>query len=238
MCYLLSFANGGYLGPTVIRANRWTPTKSEVALYGAYRVTPIELLGDTWLSFESDLCDFLACFPAFVQMIQTDVGKKLYELALTWYFQAIQPSSAQLRGKPWQVAIVALAALIERMTYEFANEIDGKAKGKPELRLKYILERLGISKSLYQDQDVVELFYEMRNNATHPRQTKTYSSDDIQFVFQYATLWVEELLLWRLGYKGKYRNRLRTEGNYVFDVPRYDLSCTTNLLSQQVPETD
>lgn len=226
LCDYLSFANGGYIGPVVVKAKEWTEPRSEAALYGAYLTTPIELLGDTWLTLQCNLCDYLVCFPAFEQMMQSAQWKELYELILIWYFQAIQPSFAQLRGKHWQVSIVALATLLERLTYEIGFELLGqKIKGKPQEKLKFILRTIGITKSIRinDDEEIVDLLYELRNDAIHPRQSKVHSAEEINLGFDYATLWVEEIMLWRLGYKGKYRMRFRRQGNYTFDAPRYDI---------------
>ena len=224
LCDLLSFANGGYLGPIVV-VGRNRSLQKEVSVYSAYMTTPIELLSPTWLALQCDLCDYLSCFGSFHHMLQSERWKNLYVLVLIWYFQAIQPYTAQVRGKPWQIAIVALAALIERLTYEIVDELTGeKRTGGPEIRLKRVLGIIGILPSRFDDEYMVDRFFKVRNNALHPVQNKSYPDEELELAFDYGVLWVEEIMLWRMGYKGKYRNRLRREGHFVFDAPRYDIT--------------
>jgi len=226
LCQLLSFANGGYLGPVVIEARALKEEPIESMIYSAYRVTPIELLGTTWLTLQSNFCDYISCFQEFQRMLTTEPWNNLWELILIWYFQAIQPSFAQLRGKPWPIVANALAALLERLTFEILKELDGKnPRGGPEARAKMTLTRLGITESKfhYDDEAFVDIFFKVRNDATHPRELGGYTDEQMFLSIQYAIQWIEEIILWRLGYSGAYRNRLR-EGVFAFEEPRYILA--------------
>jgi hypothetical protein len=69
----------------------------------------------------------------------------------------------------------------------------------------------------------VENFVDIRNNSTHAK-TKLIPLTEIQQweVVLRAVQWVDEALLWRLGYEGQYRERnLRSDQGIQ---RRYDLS--------------
>jgi hypothetical protein len=69
--------------------------------------------------------------------------------------------------------------------------------------------------------DAVWWFTQMRNDATHPRSSRVWTTEEISVTFWSAAQWVEEILLWRLGYQGKYRNRAGDQLTCI--PPRYNL---------------
>ncbi|MBD2371371.1 hypothetical protein H6G55_30395 [Leptolyngbya sp. FACHB-161] len=64
---------------------------------------------------------------------------------------------------------------------------------------------------------------DIRNNSTHA-ETKPIPLSDVQQweVILRAVQWVDEVILWRLGYRGQYRERNLTLSRGI--RPRYDLS--------------
>jgi hypothetical protein len=221
LCWMLSFANGGYLGPLLVKAESFPPTPDELVVVSAYSTTPLELLGLSWASVESDLEKYTKCFPVFERMISGEPWKSMYELALIWYFQAIQPGSGQALGKPWPVVANALGAVLERLSVTILTDEYGERTGKD--RIGKLLEKIGVLDA-HDDRKYVPIFSEVRNDATHSRKTGKYSDDELHLSLQYAKLWVEEVLLWRLGYDGGYRRRIPGSNRYSFENPRYDLS--------------
>lgn len=189
---------------------------------GAYRTTPIELLGPTWVTAETDLEKFISCLPDFERMIQNEPWNTVYELVLIWYLQVIQPNSAQEYAKPWPVVANVLGAALERLSVAIlADELGGRTGGGVD-RIKNLLRKLGVINA-NDDERYADIFQSVRNDATHPRKTGTYTDEDLFTSLQYATLWVEESLLWRLGYDGKYRRRIPGSTRFAFEKPRYDL---------------
>ena len=103
----------------------------------------------------------------------------------------------------------------------------GKGPGQEDIsvtgkRLRLLLERIGITKSRgYDDIDDVPLFLEVRNDAVHPR-TGSITVEQRWKLINQAIQWIDEVLLWRIGYRGKYLDRIQQRGNST--TPRYDLT--------------
>lgn len=222
---LLSFANGGYLGPLYVEGIQRNGEDLEFsANILSYRTTPLEQLGATWLTIESNLETYLKCYSVFDRMSKATPWIESFNLVLAWYFQAIQPQSAQIRGKPWPIIANAVGAALERLGVTIlVKELNIRGLRNSTQRTKCLLERIGISESKgYNDTNDVQTFVGIRNDATHPISTNSLSDYQIDKVLNRAIQWVEEILLWRLGYSGKYRDR--TKNHYAFIEPRYDLS--------------
>ena len=222
---LLSFANGGYLGPLYVEGSQRDGKKFKFsANILAHLTTPLEQIGTTWLTRESDLKAYIQCYPAFDQMIRVPPWNESFDLILAWYFQAIQPQNTQSRGKPWPIVANAVGAALERLCAAILvkeRNIRG-LKGARE-KTEHLLKLIGITKRRgYDDIDYVDDFWKTRNDATHPRQNASLTNNERNEVVWRAIQWVEEALLWRLGYNGKYRDRLN-QSNVPIE-PRYDLS--------------
>ncbi|WP_353929409.1 hypothetical protein WJM97_13920 [Okeanomitos corallinicola TIOX110] len=103
--------------------------------------------------------------------------------------------------------------------YGFNLENEWKEDGLARYRLRLLLKRIGINN----EEDNIKNFVRIRNNATHAK------NDDLNLdimkqheVVWTATQWVDEIILWRLGYNGQYKQRsLKTDKPIN---PRYDLS--------------
>ncbi len=225
LAFLLSFANGGYLGPLYVEALRRNGDEFEhSARVLAYRTTPLEQIGTTWLTTDSDLEAYIECYPAFDRMGGVTPWKESFDLILKWYFQAIQPQDAQSRGKPWPIVANAVGAALERLAVAIlVKELGIRGLGTPTERTRCLLKQIGISKGRgYNDIDFVQTFIGIRNDATHPTPNISVTDDRRNRVLNLAIQWVEETLLWRLGYNGEYRDRSRE--HYAVTGPRYDLS--------------
>jgi hypothetical protein len=103
----------------------------------------------------------------------------------------------------------------------------GRNPGQEEIsvtgkRLRLLLERIGLTKSRgYNDIDDVPSFLEVRNDAVHPRVGSMTIEQRWKLINQ-AIQWIDEVLLWRIGYRGKYLDRIQQRGNST--TPRYDLT--------------
>lgn len=232
--YLLSFANGGYIAPIVVNANQLDFEKEYPIVYSNFLVDPIEHVAGTWLDKQSDISDLLKCFPSFQKMLRADQWKENYSVVLMWYFQAIQPSGIQLGGKPWPVTANAVGAALEKLASIILLDERKTVKAKDfknmhlEDKIRKLLEAIGITivgpkyeiKDLkYGGLDAVSWFVKMRNDATHPKSTYKWKPYEMDMILGQAIQWVEETLLWRLGYEGGYSNRLGHGG--FFASPRY-----------------
>jgi hypothetical protein len=172
---------------------------------------------------DSDLEAYIRCFSTFDRMGSAAPWKEAFDLILTWYFQAIQPQNTQSRGKPLPIVANAVGAALERLGVTILEkELKIRGLSNSTERTKRLLEQIGITKNRgYDDVDYVKTFVGIRNDATHPRAATSLSDYQINRVLHRAIQWVEEALLWRLGYNGKYRDR--TKNHYASIEPRYDL---------------
>lgn len=252
LCFLLSYANGGDIGPLFIKGYKYTednlhPLQTTCALTAAFRTTPLEQLGYSWITVDSDLKAYMECFLTFERMMQKSLWKETFDFTLTQYFQVIKPRMA------WQVVASAVGAALERLSYTILVEEEtdsirkadyqllfeinrkeaikrwnlGKKSGQENIsatgkRLRLLLERIGLTKSRgYQDIDDVPDFLKVRNDAIHPLVGNMTIEQRSKLIKQ-AILWIDEVLLWRLGYSGKYCDR-REQWDSSMN-PRYDLS--------------
>ena len=111
LCLLLSFANGGYLGPVYVEGVQRQGKKLDFsAMVLAYETTALDQLGTPRLAIDSDLAAYLRCFPTFSRMVAASPWQEAFPLILLWYFQAIQPRN------PWPIAAVAAGAALERLS--------------------------------------------------------------------------------------------------------------------------
>jgi hypothetical protein len=230
--WLISFANAGHLGPLYIKAERYTGNRESIiepvavaAL--AYTTSPIEALGTSWVTYSSDLKSFIGCFPAFQRMIMNIAWQEKWMLLLEWYFQAT-PSRLSSRSKTWFTISNALGTLLEHLahlilvvdetdpTKKQANEKLFKNTGHSQKRLKRLLARIGV----VEEEAWVEDFITVRNDATHAIIKNTVTPSRRNEVIRRATQWIDEVLLWRLGYSGDYLDRV----NDYSVQSRYDLS--------------
>lgn len=204
---LLSFANGGYTAPLYVKGMADpTEDRESSAVASVFKITPVELLGYSWLANDSDLENFVQCFATFERMIQGSPWNEVFPLVLSWYLQAIQPDSAQVRGKPRHVVANALGAALERLSLAILLESTGDRRGSVQDKVKKMMDVMGVSDScpLHKDEDIVS-FFDVRNEATHPKRDLQLSTQERDRLIDLAVVWIEEALLWRLGYSGKYR---------------------------------
>lgn len=248
---LLSYANGGYIGPLYIEGlliqDGSHSVQPSCAVAQAFHTTPLEQLCYSWVTQVSDLRVYMECLPAFERMMQNPSWKETFDFTLAQYFQATRPISV------WQVVASASGAALERLSYTVLVEEETNASRKADCellfdrqsqvarqrwnlgrnpgqenvsvtgkRLRLLLERIGITKSRgYNDIDDVPLFLEVRNDAVHPRVGSMTMEQRGKLINQ-AIQWIDEVLLWRFGYSGEYLDRIQQPGNST--NPRYDLA--------------
>lgn len=251
LSYLLSYANGGFIGPLYVESYQFSQDSSNPfqiisAIATVYQVTPLERLGLSWNTSESDLTQYVKCLSTFERMMDNQVWKDTFSFSLIQYFQAIQ-------NRDWSVLASAIGAVLERLSYTilveeeadinkkatlellFNTKQTSKAKqhwnlgnkaGQEDIsvtkkRLRLLLERIGLTNQRgYNDLDDVFSFIEVRNDAVHPRVGNMTAEQRGMYINQ-AIQWVDEILLWRLGYNGKYLDR--TQYFKSSTSPRYDL---------------
>lgn len=256
LCWLFSYANGGYIGPLYIEGYQAPQDESDTrhlscAVAIASQTTPLERIGQSWLTESSDLNRFLSCFSAFERMMQNSLWKEAFGFTLTWYFQAIQPGQVE-----WTVRASAVGAALERLSYmilvneetdtqkksdyellfnidknkeeqqryhqrwkrpEYQKK-DGKQLSQTGIRLGCLLERIGLTQD--QDADDIQALLDVRNNAIHPVSSDMIIEQRSQLIRK-ALQWIDEVLLWRIGYNGEYLDRSQTWVDSI--APRYNL---------------
>jgi hypothetical protein len=247
---LLSYANGGYLGPLYVDALYMHPEQPEIVAASAmrYRTTPLEQLGTSWIAVDSDLSLYLQCFSTFHTMLHSPPWDEAFDVILAWYFQSTY------LGRAWPIIANAIGTALERLSYTILvlEEKDNTKRQRAELlferskqdtarkewaigkkyggadisitgkRLQLLLERIGLTKARgYNDVDDAMAFLEVRNEATHPKPGAITYEERNRLLHQ-ATQWIDEILLWRLGYNGKYLDRSKKWR--TSREPRYDLS--------------
>lgn len=220
---LLSFANGGRVAPIFVRALSSAKAIPYSCKIIPFRTTPLELLGGSWLTIDSDLRQYVEGIGVLLRMADSPHWMEALPLVMEWYFQAIQPESAQSRGKPWPVVANALGTALERLSHSIVvREFNTRGLSSATERIETLLTRMGLTRARgFSDVEDVAPFIGVRNDATHPRPSANISASERNRLLVKAVQWVEESLLWRLGYAGKYRDRSREVAASI--KPRYDL---------------
>lgn len=250
ICLLLSYVNGGWVSPLYIEGyeQKNNDTNFSCAIALASHTTPLEKVGLSWFTNQSDLKNFLECIPAFEKMIDTDSWKETFDFALIQYFQAIQVG---LVG--WPVIASAVGAALERLSYmilvleepelgkrdinellftynkgekqrQYSQEFqkdeykkqDDKYLSPTGIRLICLLNRIGLTED--NNPDVVQSFLDIRNDAVHPR-VSNMDLDERKKMIVKAIQWIDEIILWRIGYSGQYRDRTQAMESSI--NPRY-----------------
>jgi hypothetical protein len=243
LCRLLSYANGGFVAPIFIESEKYNPEEQEIPRIQTvsaltrtdYQVTSLEQLGSSWLTELSNLKAFVSCFSNFEKMLTQPFWKDTFYFVLIQYFQAT-------RYGDWQVAASSTGAALERLSHAIlvedetdptkrqpfknlfssdrrtrdpANQSLGSGTKVTETRLRCLLERIGLTSGRgYND---VQIFLDVRNDAVHPKVGGMTLEERWRSIFQ-GIQWIDEVLLWRLGYDGKYLDRI-TCAAMVFPIP-------------------
>jgi hypothetical protein len=257
LCWLLSYINGGYIGPLYIEGYKAPQDKFNVpqiscAAALSFRTTPLEKIGQSWVTEFSDLNALLSCFSTFEKMMHSSLWRETFDFTLIQYFQAIQPDQVG-----WPVRASAVGAALERLSHMILidEETDSQRKHNYELlfnikknkeeqnqysqhwkclkyqkkngeylsqtgiRLSCLLERVGLTQD--QDADDIQAFLDVRNDAVHPRVSSMTIGQRSQLIRK-AIQWIDEILLWRIGYNGQYLDRSQNQVDSI--SPRYDLT--------------
>ena len=89
-------------------------------------------------------------------------------------------------------------------------------------RITKMLEIMGITATRgFDDQNQVSDFINIRNDSTHANTLSNLSLEEKGHILTRARTWIEEILLWRIGYNSGYRLHLN---NQRILEPRYDLN--------------
>lgn len=248
--FLLSFANSGSVYPLYVEAELFPRDTSQNVITNCatamtFVITPIEQIGVSWVSDQTDLAAYVKCLPALEKMRKFPYWDRTLDIVQIWY------EKATLRS-PWPIIANSIGAALERLSYtilvedekdsqkrrknqllfEYPNTEPGRKEWnlgkKPgqepftttEKRTRLLLERIGLKSSLHPDVNEVGKFLEIRNSATHPV-SNPIDPEEGSRLLSLAILWVEETLLWRLGYEGMYRDRQDPHRRGM--LPRYDL---------------
>jgi len=243
LCLMLSYINGGYVEPIYGIAKklkevdgRRIPENIAALAQGGSLIAPQEELGQGCIRNwgMEDLLNFIRCFPSFERMLKTPHWRKKWIVILEWYFQSIIRVSGRRRNNLPPVSANALGALLENLAKiilvdeglidEEQNSTKKKEKKYEELctkcRYKKLLNQIGI---LGEDIKVHD-FVRIRNNSTHAINKPLPLDEKEQWeIILTAVQWVDEVILWRIGYEGKYIERTIEKFNNPI-APRYDLS--------------
>jgi len=248
--YLFSYANGGYSRPLFVVAYHSNIGRTETVAADAfgYPVTPLEQLSTSWIAIDSDLSAYLQCFSILHRMLSSPPWDEAFSLILAWYFQATNLSrqwpiianaiGTALERLSYTILVLEEQDIINRDKHELLFDIKSQEKARKEWklgkkyggehisvtgkRLKLLLERIGLTKNRgHNDTEDVKAFLEVRNEATHPK-PDAINCEEIDRLLHQATQWIDEVILWRLGYNGKYLDR---RGRWHVSIdPRYDLT--------------
>ena len=230
---MLSYANGGYIRSVYTIAKKFsnneinsTSIENVVSLAEAPIISTQEELGGSFIRYFgiTDLLDFIKCFPTFQKMLQTPHWQEKWIVILEWYFQAILKPSGRRRNALIPVVANALGTLLENLARIILVR-EGRLSNTQfeNISLKNRIEHLHIRLGISGDTSVIEDFVKIRNNSTHAK-SNPIPLDEIQQweVVLKAVQWVDEVILWRLGYGGQYLERNLQSFNGI--NPRYDLS--------------
>ncbi|NJM74295.1 MAG: hypothetical protein HC862_31920 [Scytonema sp. RU_4_4] len=231
--------------------NRLHPIQTSCAVALAFETTPIEQLCSSWVTVESNLKLYMECFPAFERMMQNLTWRETIDFTLTQYFQATRPGmpwqvvasaiGAALERLSYTILVEEESDTNKKADFELLfdtfdkdkrnradkrwkmddkyKKTDGKYLSWTGIRLSLLLERIGLVAD--KNPDNIQSFLNIRNDAVHPRVSIMTIEQRWKFIKQ-TIQWIDEVLLWRLGYSSKYLDR--TQQWESSTLPRYNLS--------------
>lgn len=245
LCSMLSFANAGYIAPCIFQLSALVEDEIEPGkswriprnIYTEIRTdslqTPIENLGVSWLHncHASDLELFLGCFSTFQKTQEGSEWHEKWNLILEWYFQSLPIIEGRSSARTIMVCFNSLGCLIEILAYLIlvVDEINQTQReenrrlmnsGRSRDRVKVLMGRIGIELN----DDEIRDFVNLRNNSTHPIERTLFSLTEQAKILWRGIQWAEEVILWRLGYSGKYLNRQELLNRPSVTNYRYDLT--------------
>jgi hypothetical protein len=214
---LLSFANGGYIFPIFFEGYKFPPEEGRSFSIFKYfnskkRITLLEQLSNTWFIGESDITKLIQCVNEFTSVFASSNWRDSFKFILANYFLATSTPS-------WQIAASSIGAVLERLAYlilfeDEKNPIIKKSNkrlfaiGKSKERIISVLEKIGLTKKRgINDIEYVRDFIDTRNDAVHPISKKVVTEEERWKYIRYGIQWAEEMILWRIGYSGWYRDR-------------------------------
>lgn len=225
LALLLSFANGGLTSVPYIEGSFVEIEGNKILSEGqagqllSAPTTPLQDVGMGLFSWTGhDLGRLIATLPAFEQMLAT--WGEYFRLLLADYHKALSPYAPfQSRVRSISSALETLAMLL------FRREFDGKhskTQIKKLFSLSTKLEALawiaGIPSDSY---DVsLDIVKDLRHESAHAELSVDSSLRDA--AFRTAVTLFEEVMLWRLGYTGKYCPKTDASDS-SFGEPRYKL---------------
>lgn len=248
---LLSYLNGGFTAALYVEGQQYTGGETVVETVSVVaqirQSTSLDRLGQSWNAHDSDLKAYVGCLPAFERMMQNQFWQDAFDFFLIKYFQAIQNFSWQIAASEIGSVLERLSYTIlveeefdatRRANIELLFEVGkrsqakkhwnlGKKTGQEDLTLTgkclaLLLERIGLTRQRgHSDVDDVQLFLDVRNDSVHPRVSSIALEDRLASIKK-AIQWADEVMLWRLGYSGRYLSR--SQHLQLSIPPRYDLS--------------
>ncbi len=228
--------------------NPKSPVELVCATAMNYRTTPLEQLGSSWVNVQTDLAQYLSCLPNLEKMFQKPFWEQTMDEVMTTYLQAAkfgQPGNVVAMMVGAGLERLSYAILVEdeinpelkakhKLLFSIGSKPMaearwklGKGAGQENItvnskRTTLLLEKIGLTKARgHIDVDDVPKFDKIRNDATHAI-SGTTTSDERSRLMTLGLMWIEEVLLWRLGYDGQYTDRRSELGQGT--APRYDLS--------------
>jgi hypothetical protein len=96
---------------------------------------------------------------------------------------------------------------------------DSNSLSSTGIRLSLLLEKIGLISDI--NPDNIQIFLNVRNDAVHPKQGTITQSQRDEMLGR-AMMWVDEILLWRLGYDGEYLDRSKNWRTSI--SPRFNLT--------------
>ncbi len=113
---LLSFANGGYLGPFYVQGRSYhndtdaSPVNNLNAFVLNYQTTPLERLNNTWLTWDSDIPAYVKRLPTFKKLLDEPGWKSVFRSLQKHYIQALNADSLD-------IGFSTLGSALERLAY-------------------------------------------------------------------------------------------------------------------------
>lgn len=240
----LSYVNVGYLHPVCINAKDFSKSESKLediaSLFMSGLNSPQEDLGESIITDFGllDLVTFLKCFPRFQEMMRSTHWEEKWGLVLEWYFQVNMKLKGRRRNdilslleKDEQNILIAtksnvIGSLLENLArlilVQDGNMKEEDFKGRTYCRVNKLLIHMGINN----EKNEVENFFLIRNNSTHA-EPKSEKLKELDFDHQKRLVnkgiqWVDEAILARIGYSGRYL--ARSSNSSLPIQPRYTLS--------------
>ncbi|MDM8129500.1 hypothetical protein QUV80_13645, partial [Paraclostridium benzoelyticum] len=223
--YTLMFMAGRYV--TIFNINGYVENNKAYERWQNKKTTPFKKI-PTWISSMNDSDEFQQYFYLMCNKLNDKYMGRVLKNSIEWYIEICGDTTIENRIVSAQIALesLAYAVLVEgdmvKESKKITKDVFNSKKASEKIRMlldicniKYGKNDIKIINGIlkFRIDDGPHIITDFRNSIVHPSKKDNYSSmetKDLWRILQIGTRYLELVMLFIIGYKGHYTNRLES----------------------------